>query len=270
MPVSAGSAFQFTPLREGRRDLSRARLLVTIYFNSRPSARGDAAAGRRITRLTIFQFTPLREGRLTSELERSKDIMISIHAPPRGATRDLCVGIFQRQFQFTPLREGRRRTPSSRQRQKLYFNSRPSARGDHPQRNRGGRNEDISIHAPPRGATGMDGLQAQQLQDFNSRPSARGDATGYLGQGDKSISIHAPPRGATQNESAPRALYKFQFTPLREGRPLSVPSKNTIFPFQFTPLREGRRAGRSATARISHFNSRPSARGDATSQGRKT
>ena len=33
---------------------------------------------------------------------------------------------------------------------------------------------DISIHAPPRGATG-DGKQEAQATYFNSRPSARGD-----------------------------------------------------------------------------------------------
>ena len=81
--------FQFPPLREGRRmRLRRGWGAVNISipapprgatgagriaapmskdFNSRPSARGDTAAGRGITRLTIFQFPPLREGRLISE-----------------------------------------------------------------------------------------------------------------------------------------------------------------------------------------------------------
>ena len=98
-----------------------------------------------------FQFTPLREGRqerlITAEAERN----ISIHAPPRGATRKGRahgnIGVFQftplregrqqyatvsyvdEKFQFTPLREGRHNV----QRAviiALYFNSRPSARGD--------------------------------------------------------------------------------------------------------------------------------------------
>ena len=43
LPSQAALAFQFTPLREGRRCASKAVKLV-IYFNSRPSARGDAAA----------------------------------------------------------------------------------------------------------------------------------------------------------------------------------------------------------------------------------
>ena len=146
-----------------------------------------------------------------------------------------------------------------------HFNSRPSARGD------GGafRHDDwagaISIHAPPRGAT-------QEAIDAIMR---------YM------ISIHAPPRGATISSFASSISSQiFQFTPLREGRlaslsslrispPISIhapPRGATSFPrkdntshsFQFTPLREGRRLPRRLlpTCRL-HFNSRPSARGDA-------
>ena len=78
--------------------------------------------------------------------------LISIHAPPRGATRT-----------------SRRRKPEK------HFNSRPSARGDTSPDTTTGRDNHISIHAPPRGAT----LQARRasggLSHFNSRPSARGD-----------------------------------------------------------------------------------------------
>ena len=57
----------------------------------------------------------------------------------------------------------------------------------------------------------------------------------------KNISIHAPPRGATQPiPSHAREVLRFQFTPLREGRPVGG--------FYFVPP--------------SYFNSRPSARGD--------
>ena len=76
--------FQFTPLREGRRD-SKRTVDALWNFNSRPSARGDGGA---------------RAG--------YADLFISIHAPPRGATAQ---GNFIAEviaFQFTPLREGRR------------------------------------------------------------------------------------------------------------------------------------------------------------------
>ena len=77
--------FQFTPLREGR--------LQDIVDVSQEGT---------------FQFTPLREGRPEDGRIDNPINRISIHAPPRGATR-----------RFLPLS---RRTSN--------FNSRPSARGD--------------------------------------------------------------------------------------------------------------------------------------------
>ena len=97
--------FQFTPLREGRH-VRRVKPGGFPYFNSRPSARGDLSSddftktatkfqftplreGRHtagsIPCLFLFQFTPLREGRLGLEHARAV-VVISIHAPPRGAT----------------------------------------------------------------------------------------------------------------------------------------------------------------------------------------
>ena len=255
-----GDVFQFTPLREGRRPCeSKAPRMHN--FNSRPSARGDNALGRNI-----------------------RAAAISIHAPPRGATRSCWPCTASRRFQFTPLREGRH-AQGGVSASADYFNSRPSARGD----NNLGRvlqTERISIHAPPRGAT--------DSGDRRRRCHA--------------ISIHAPPRGATH--SARIAIYcrdifqftplregrrssakpfdkpkAFQFTPLREGRPFPCCDFSVKNSFQFTPLREGRRKNRKKTAfrplfqftplregRLplpaslsavcQYFNSRPSARGD--------
>ena len=100
----------------------------------------------------------------------------------------------------------------------------------------------ISIHAPPRGATGNSAC-ASALE--------------------RAISIHAPPRGATELQVLKGACPKFQFTPLREGRRGSQARRRLPFGyfnsrpsargdpcllsggsqliFQFTPLREGRR-----------------------------
>ena len=100
----------------------------------------------------------------------------------------------QQPRQFTPLREGR---PDGMLRRAgwAHFNSRPSARGD--------ANlcamaalRDISIHAPPRGATKAKNSRGN-LRHFKSRPSARGDRA--------------------ERRRAARDI--FQFTPLREGRP---------------------------------------------------
>ena len=150
------------------------------------------------------------------------------------------------------------------------FNSRPSARGDEAAAQEIMKGKPISIHAPPRGATGnaasdagSDQFQFTPLREgrrlttltlmtiahFNSRPSARGD-------------IIDPRRS--------KVRLAFQFTPLREGRPElgfrkecsddfnSRPSARgdpglarattAAESFQFTPLREGRRAVRSLRA----------------------
>ena len=121
--------FQFTHLREGRPCgclLEHCR----SNFNSRPSVRGDAVVGAVTCRAYTFQFPPLREGRQcrTRFIRRinhfnsrpsargdegvthePRSRMISIPAPPRGATRVLVLeGGIKATFQFTPLREGRR------------------------------------------------------------------------------------------------------------------------------------------------------------------
>ena len=125
--------------------------------------------------------------------------LISIHAPPRGATAISRGQIASKSFQFPPLCEGRRHgsdpAPPS-----CHFNSRPSARGDLIQARMPISGQGISIHAPPRGATNSHHIPCtcnafqftplregrhQQLQncqvysDFNSRPSARGDSKRY-------------------------------------------------------------------------------------------
>ncbi len=104
--VRASGKFQFTPLREGRH-ARYVGIAPTAYFNSRPSARGDPVDE------FIFQME-----------------VISIHAPPRGATKKLAENLKKVLFQFTPLREGRPEQYCLREEL-----------------------ERISIHAPPRGAT---------------------------------------------------------------------------------------------------------------------
>ena len=253
------------------------------HFNSRPSARGDNM-GARTVRLNIISIHAPPRGATALVAAKGPTASISIHAPPRGATRrclpDGCESAYFNSrpsargdiisvalrsstslFQFTPLREGRRLAGSAGRWRLCYFNSRPSARGDaactlptaqHP----------ISIHAPPRGATGWRlcwrllalaiSIHApprgatrrvclpEWLPHFNSRPSARGDPRLGKASGMHLISIHAPPRGATDEQRRTRAATTFQFTPLREGRP----------------------AGRTTRCRRCYFNSRPSARGD--------
>ena len=235
----------------------------------------------------LFQFTPLREGRPCRFACCFLAFCISIHAPPRGATRQAIAVFSASIFQFTPLREGRHGCLA------------------------GAVQQGISIHAPPRGATGAPKISTRSVFSFQFTPSARGDRVNSGELAVWIISIHAPPRGATISVSGWDFTGGFQFTPLREGRRSSGSSMVLILRFQFTPLREGRRRkfwaavvsfvfqftplreGRHQTRRIlstmlrisihapprgatqnrrnglyaaNYFNSRPSARGDMTDE----
>ena len=194
---SARRLFQFTPLREGRRAFSSILhpdgRNISIHAPPRGAtkimAEYTAAAaqfqftplreGRPIGKVieqpgSLFQFTPLREGRRSGVRPPRRRPPISIHAPPRGATQKLNILREYFQFQFTPLREGRRPQEGQERCHHSYFNSRPSARGDLLQVQTEGK-ENISIHAPPRGATKNCERECAGIPNFNSRPSARGD-----------------------------------------------------------------------------------------------
>ena len=188
-----------------------------------------------------FQFTPLREGRRKAAQEIQRGGAISIHAPPRGATRWQEPNRVRTPFQFTPLREGRPMCGIRvRWRRRISIHAPP----------RGATRvfavramvDAISIHAPPRGATSHCHYNTGKKGNFNSRPSARGDCRLHnscsrqfqfqftpLREGRQAfvefclkkyagISIHAPPRGATHQRERFSPSTLFQFTPLREGR----------------------------------------------------
>ena len=165
-------------------------------------------------------------------------------------------------FQFTPLREGR---PDCRPRLCVW---------------------NISIHAPPRGATWPPPGSQILSRHFNSRPSARGDglrrgealaldiisihapprgATQRLlhcGRGYQ-ISIHAPPRGATEKNLLRRANPSyFNSRPSARGDMAALPASNTPLNFNSRPSARGDSLLRMASMLSAYFNSRPSARGD--------
>ena len=303
-----GYAFQFTPLREGRPCAAYMTELI-IYFNSRPSARGDCmgimcsisprpisihapprgATQSEITtisKLLISIHAPPR-GATRFARQRGQALHISIHAPPRGATRQKRYKVAVHPFQFTPLREGRLHGYSSSG--GLFdFNSRPSARGDArgsydgmyrdisihapprgatrcPRSIQGSRG--ISIHAPPRGATSCTALHGGAFFYFNSRPSARGDSIRAGCTSSASAFQFTPLReGRRGCFSSEQKSKRFQFTPLREGRRETQIFLVKTLKFQFTPLREGRRHEYQLWSLVQYFNSRPSARGDGRAQ----
>ncbi len=211
------------------------------YFNSRPSARGDVAEllGRHYIGIISIPAPP--RGATRCPERPCASVPISIPAPPRGATT------------------------AAEWADKISAISIPAPpRGATATLTNFAPTIFISIPTPPRGATRPSAPIGPSCY-FNSRPSARGDggirtpADAELFQfpplregrpdrlppsGTVAISIPAPPRGATVTGCVRLKPSTFQFPPLREGRPLSPPQSQNIATFQFPPLREGRRRAR--------------------------
>ena len=167
------------------------------YFNSRPSARGDRPSVSSRSHPAHFNSRPSARGDHGCRIAHKKT-RISIHAPPRGATPAVLRVVFLPfVFQFTPLREGRPGVFGSR-RQCPRISIHAPPRGATPPAGVHPAGSPISIHAPPRGATTTTARACSSPTYFNSRPSARGDRppAGVHPAGTP-ISIHAPPRGAT-------------------------------------------------------------------------
>ena len=324
-------AFQFTPLREGRHrkkmrkralhdfnsrpsargdNAEKSGIVMPQDFNSRPSARGDKSSDAQAPRPRLFQFTPLREGRrhtphkpwhgryFNSRPSARGDGLprrdrqgggISIHAPPRGATRARKARRHATaRFQFTPLREGRP-VGCAQGVEQIHISIHAPPRGATRQKHAGWYAPPISIHAPPRGATRYPRL-AGEHRPISIHAPPRGATRRICPTGRRRrISIHAPPRGATRFSVSRCSSSGFQFTPLREGRPTSAGRSSArrnfnsrpsargdltisllfcVCTFQFTPLREGRRVQHSARQRVRKISIHAPPRG-ATRAGRR-
>jgi len=98
--------FQSTPPRGGRR--SRADAVDDARcFNPRPRAGGDGFLPGGGVLLQGFNPRPRAGGDVSRACGRRAET-VSIHAPARGATRDVVAGKVARLFQSTPPRGGRR------------------------------------------------------------------------------------------------------------------------------------------------------------------
>ena len=140
--------FQSTPPREGRLSIS-LKLLSSPGFNPRPHARGDYSLQ-----------TP------------SFYILVSIHAPTRGATRlSKSFSLIRKCFNPRPHARGDIIRRSSRRRSR-GFNPRPHARGDAADAEVTNETT-VSIHAPTRGATISDCLPMESRK-FQSTPPREG------------------------------------------------------------------------------------------------
>ena len=189
---------------------------LPLYFNSRPSARGDPVnVERKSFTPSHFNSRPSARGDVRV-LVAAIIGAISIHAPPRGATLVFCSSFAFCPFQFTPLREGRHRK-KMRKRALHDFNSRPSARGD--------------------------GLQCGIIlsgQTFQFTPLREGRRAQYWFPVPEVFQFTPLREGRHVPVGLRLTARIFQFTPLREGRHVPVGLRLTARIFQFTPLREGR------------------------------
>ncbi len=217
--IAAFVEFQSTPLREGRPGAHAVpwawRFQSTPLREGRHRLSGHAAAKRE------FQSTPLREGRRADDIYNALRMLVSIHAPARGATmraEAMKIGLIE--FQSTPLREGRHGGHHRDARADLRFNPRPCARGDTRADGEVRQIDCVSIHAPARGAT-RTGRHSTRVLRFQSTPLREGRPGRQRRRGARArVSIHAPARGATSGRlTSPVTSLPFQSTPLREGRP---------------------------------------------------
>ena len=98
----------------------------------------------------------------------------------------------------------------------------------------------ISIHAPPRGATRRYCTATKRKSISIHAPPRGATATMYNFDPSIFISIHAPPRGATRHSSPPLHGIHFNSRPSARGDGNAVGAVSYYVIFQFTPLREGR------------------------------
>ena len=171
------------------------------HFNSRPSARGDVRVLVAAIIGAISIHAPPR-GATVNARHVADGVVISIHAPPRGATDSGAEFRSAHHISIHAPPRGATTHPRHDCRHVVNFNSRPSARGDAGGSGWPPAGSAISIHAPPRGATVHRRSSRKPSGDFNSRPSARGDKCINHTVSVEHISIHAPPRGATHRVEA--------------------------------------------------------------------
>jgi len=236
----AGHVSIHAPAR-GATKATHGPVTIRRFQSTRP--RGARRSRNIVKRLYVTRFNPrARAGRDATRPEFSRQQIVSIHAPARGATCKISYAHRIKMFQSTRPRGARPVTPGITPPKSMFQSTRPrgarhygrayrtyarmfqstrprGARPLHPLRPT--RTGLVSIHAPARGATIADSTCVAASRVSIHAP-ARG-ATGYQlrAVSRHPVSIHAPARGAT----FPR-WKKFQngksFNPrARAGRDLS-------------------------------------------------
>ena len=167
-----------------------------VSFNPRARAGRDNAESLTVPATVLFQSTRPRGARPDVVATLQGKTLVSIHAPARGATWKVAMLVELLPFQSTRPR-GARRCRRCRELRGRRFNPRARA----------GRdvigplavaNNEVSIHAPARGAT----YSCQMIVSYSgfqsTRPRGARPAEARHAPDDRQVSIHAPARGATK------------------------------------------------------------------------
>ncbi len=186
--------FQLSPLLEGRRNITGARLRLEISTlattrgataNVHPCAqvqpistlaptRGATPIGIVLIQRGSISTLATTRGATTLPCLRPVPSEISTHATTRGATAQNQAGVDLFGFQLTPLLEGRHTLDANILTERTVFQLTPLLEGRQRAAAKECAQKEISTHAPTRGATGRGNHIPVQL-DFNSRPYTRGD-----------------------------------------------------------------------------------------------
>src|SRR5258708_11817734 len=146
----ACDVFSFDPRpREGGDSPPRLRNPTRHCFDPRPREGGDLKIDRVLLRLVVSIHAPAK-GATRSTRSTTAPFGVSIHAPAKGATREAVEGCGVLRFRSTPPRRGRRRITR-----------------------RGSIQATVSIHAPAKGATAP-GRKVLSVSMFRSTPPRRG------------------------------------------------------------------------------------------------
>ena len=181
LPRNRGARFLLTPLREGRRTVTRCRLILYIHFYSRPCGRGDPGLRRSSAPRPYFYSRPCGRGDTSSAFFWPDRSTISTHAPAGGATglihkADIDIVISTHAPAGGATRPGERGVDDGKN-----FYSRPCGRGDCDRViawRIGG-----NFYSRPCGRGDPTSQpEPQRRPNFYSRPCGRGDPAAGRGQ----------------------------------------------------------------------------------------
>ena len=187
----------FNPRPRTGGDMSFSLCSSGNFVSIHAPARGATARNQAVGSLFLsFNPRPRTGGDGGSRVDEVTAPEVSIHAPARGATRALVTDRHDMTFQSTPPHGGRPSRVAGTIAFIRGFNPRPRTGGDMDRDDFWDWLDEVSIHAPARGATFCDSVI---------------DTLRY-------VSIHAPARGATERLMGEMAVQKFQSTPPHGGR----------------------------------------------------